>query len=531
MKTIRTMWECLSLRLKLPAIFLLLLMAAEIYSSWMAYHNAIDDFMRMTDGKLRICAAAVDAAIPPEFHDRARTADAVMPEEEARNRGLLASVADEAKLSYLYSLAEIDGRIRVTASNRVPYFTPYDDQWEALRLTLADGLTRFNTGSDSFGVSRSIITRRVSPDGRIYCIGADLPVPEMERELERHLRSIAATAAISIALVGVVGYVMAMSVTRPLKWLANFARVAGRDGFTSAGRLNADLLPISENPVDEVRLLAKSFDDMQTELAGYLRRLEETVAAKERAEGEMRVAGNIQQGLLPAKPIASPAFAVQGSMTPAKSAGGDLFDYFLLNDRRLCFAIGDVSGKGMPAAMFMSASLTLFRAYGEELAGLADPGEFLAETLRRLDSSLAKHNDAMLFVTMLIGVLECETGMATLISGGHNPPLLSSRAGGAGYVDLPVGGLIGVGLEAEFRAASLRLAPGDSLFLYTDGVTEARSGENAFFGEDRLRELLALNAELEPDAMVATVRDAVLDFSRGEEPADDITALAIRWRG
>ncbi|MDR1535529.1 MAG: serine/threonine-protein phosphatase [Planctomycetota bacterium] len=530
-KDLRRLWERFSVGVKLPLFFLLTVFALSLFFSWFAYTSFDEELKNSIDNRLRLCVEAMSVILPADLHDRALAADSISLNEELAIQLNLARVALEGKLSYLYTLAPAEGKIRVTASNRVPYFTPYEEDWPDLSATLADGRTRISDGTDSYGRSRSIVSRRFSPGGRAYCIGADMPIPEIEKMESRWLIHVAAAGLLAFLLAGVSGYLLAVLITRPLRELSDFTEDVGNSGF-SGKILDDRFLPVSSRPHDEICLLARNFHNLRGELDSYLKRLAETVAAKERTEGDMRVAGEIQQGLLPVEAPASPRHDIRGEMKPAKSAGGDLFDYFSLDGRRLCSVVGDVSGKGMPAAMFMASTLTLFRAYSD--VGMKDdqPGEFICRVMRQVDSELARHNDAFMFVTMLIALLDADTGRVTLVSGGHNPPLRVSPDGSSEFVELPPGGILGAGMEMRLEAATLELSPGEALLLYTDGVTEAQSPAGEFFGEERLRAVLAERAGCDAKTMIRAVLDAVFAFSGGDKLlADDVAAVVLRWLG
>jgi sigma-B regulation protein RsbU (phosphoserine phosphatase) len=533
MAVLRLLWERFSIGLKLPLLFLVILLASALYSFWFSYKSMKESLENDIDDRLRLCVEAVDAILPDDFHDRALTKDAIPPAEIKAIWERISRIAKEGRLSYLYALARVGDGMRVTASSKVPYFTYYDPaEWPDLSATLADGETRIDEGSDSYGMSRSIVVRRFSLGGRPYCIGADMPIPEIENLERRWFWQTAVTGALAFIMAGISGYLMAVLVTRPLRRLSDFTESIRRGGFASGAALDRSLLPASKHPSDEVCLLARNFSSLREELDAHLRRLAETVAAKERTESDMRIAGKIQQGLLPAAAPVSPRFEIQGEMTPARSAGGDLFDYFPMDAGRLCFAVGDVSGKGMPAAMFMASTLTLFRAYADAEPKNCEPGEFLARVMRRVDAGLAKHNDADMFVTMLAVLLDLDAGEAEILSCGHNPPLLVRPDGSNRFIDLPPGGLLGVDMEMRLEPIRVKLVPGDTLLLYTDGVTEALSPAGVFFGVKRLMAVAAEKPGCGPGELVLAVRDAVFAFSGGADLlADDVTLLALRWLG
>jgi sigma-B regulation protein RsbU (phosphoserine phosphatase) len=243
-------------------------------------------------------------------------------------------------------------------------------------------------------------------------------------------------------------------------------------------------------------------------------------------QSDLRTAAQIQRSFLPsALPpfVARPDFAVHAAMLPAREVGGDFYDYFLLDEGRLGLVVGDVSGKGIPAALFMVVSRTLLRAAAQQEP---DPGACLAQVNRQLlDSS-----SAALFVTLFYAVLEAATGELRYSNGGHTPPLLL-RPGEAPQVLPGRGFVVGALEEANYETKQIRLAPGAGLFLYSDGVTEARNGSGDLFGAERLRLALEQAGDAEPEKLVRAVLEAVHGFVSGAVPSDDVTALALRFQG
>jgi sigma-B regulation protein RsbU (phosphoserine phosphatase) len=277
------------------------------------------------------------------------------------------------------------------------------------------------------------------------------------------------------------------------------------------------------------------FDDFEITLsksARQVRLLKQAAQAREQLaalQRELTVASAIQQSLLPrdSLPVRGRSDVdMYAAMLPARNVGGDLYDYFLLDADRLGLVVGDVSGKGVPAALFMAVTRTLVRAVA--LRG-APPGECLGE----VNVGLCRENDAELFVTLFYGVLDLRTGELQYANGGHNPPYLLSPGGGEPRV---LGGkkgglMLGFMERASFRTDRAVLGPGDVLFLYTDGVTEARNGGGDFFSSGRLEAFLRQASGGAAEEIVRGVVDAVRAFAAGTPQSDDVTALAVRFRG
>jgi sigma-B regulation protein RsbU (phosphoserine phosphatase) len=239
---------------------------------------------------------------------------------------------------------------------------------------------------------------------------------------------------------------------------------------------------------------------------------------------DMQVARTIQADMLPSEfPLFRDheeidLFAI---MEPAKEIGGDFYDAFFVGPRKLFFCIGDVSGKGLPAALFMVRSLTQVRA--EALLDI--PPE---KILSSVNKKLCRNNEQGMFVTIFCGILDLATGVLVYANGGHNPPLTDVEPGRYDFIPMPQGCVAGMFENAPYHSATLALRPGQTLFLYTDGVTEAADRADRMFSEERLRETLAARSGGAVKAMVEDVRREVLGFVEDAAQSDDLTMLAIR---
>jgi sigma-B regulation protein RsbU (phosphoserine phosphatase) len=240
-------------------------------------------------------------------------------------------------------------------------------------------------------------------------------------------------------------------------------------------------------------------------------------------EHELRIATKLQQSILPEVIIGRDEFEIAASMAAARQVSGDFYDFFLLDGMRLGLAIGDVSGKGIPAALFMAVSRTLLRAMA--LQG-GSPGEVLAQVNR----VLLKQSQGEIFLTLLYGILELGTGDFTFSAGGHPPAYLSSGRNGGRFLSEPRGLMLGVLEDATYTDGRARLEPGDSLTFYTDGVTEAENPGRDFYSATRLREVLERSRALAAAELVSGVLLEVQTFTEGSEQGDDVTLLAVRFR-
>ncbi|HTV54324.1 MAG TPA: SpoIIE family protein phosphatase [Terriglobia bacterium] len=241
----------------------------------------------------------------------------------------------------------------------------------------------------------------------------------------------------------------------------------------------------------------------------------------------LQLAREIQMGLVPKEFPAFPQIPridIFALLEPAQDVGGDLYDYFLLDGNRICFIIGDVSDKGVPAALFMAMVRTAFR-----MAAIG-AGEPIGTILQKLNAFLCESNQSQMFVTVFAGVLDLRTGTIEYADGGHEPPFIVRQNGGATMIQ-KVGGLaLGFVPEYQFRCGRIQLDSGDSLVLYTDGITEAMNSGHELFGAERIRETLDRVASgIMAQALTKTLLGGVAAFTAGAQQSDDITLLVIRY--
>jgi len=291
------------------------------------------------------------------------------------------------------------------------------------------------------------------------------------------------------------------------------------------GNLDVDLpLPRSG---DEAGVLLSAFRSMKESLRDYIQRLTETTASKERIESELMIAHGIQMSILPKIFPPFPdreEFDINAMINPAREVGGDFYDFFLIDHDHLCFAIGDVSGKGVPASLFMAVTKTLIKATSSK--GIA-PGEILT----RVNRELSQGNDTCMFATIFCGVLNTSTGEISYANGGHNPPLILREGSEAAWLEGSGGIVVGAVEDAIYKTGQALLRPGDSIFLYTDGVTEAMNEKEEFFSDNRLRTMITLNQSHPSKELISRVAEEIARFSQNIPQADDIAMMMIRFCG
>jgi serine phosphatase RsbU (regulator of sigma subunit) len=255
-------------------------------------------------------------------------------------------------------------------------------------------------------------------------------------------------------------------------------------------------------------------------------RLIEAYVEKERMEEALKLAHDIQMSMLPKIFPPFPErheFDIFAAIAPAKEVGGDLYDFFFIDDDHLCFAIGDVSGKGVPASLFMAVTKTLFKATA---SNGGTPGEILA----RLNAEICRDNESCMFVTLFCAILNIRTGQVDYSNGGHNPPYYLHHSG-VTPLEKPGGRALGVVEQSPYISGRMVLSPGEALLLYTDGVTEAMDSRETVYSDQRLEQFLASNRDSSPRQIIGDLVSDVRHFVAGAPQSDDITALALLYFG
>jgi len=249
-----------------------------------------------------------------------------------------------------------------------------------------------------------------------------------------------------------------------------------------------------------------------------------------RLENELDAARRLQMGMVPQSfPAPSAQFPIDlcASMEPAREVGGDLYDFFLTGDGRLCFLVGDVSGKGMPAALFMARTKSLIRIAADLMRAPDGRTAGAGDIVARVNRELCQDNGDLMFVTLFLAMLSPESGKVEYSNAGHNAPYKLTATGIAAIEDAK-GMILGVSADATYPTGRLALAPGEGMYVFTDGVTEANNASEELFGEDRLEAILRNAGQSTSAEIMKSVADGVRDFVGKALPFDDITMLAIR---
>ena len=341
---------------------------------------------------------------------------------------------------------------------------------------------------------------------------------EMTDEFKMLILHALIALVVIVLIVSVIAYFISRSISKPIIKLTDTVKNTGEGEFDKKSDIDTR---------DEIGDLARGFNKMQDNLKLYTENLKTVTADKERIGAELNVATQIQEDILPRIFPAFPQrneFDLFASMTPAKEVGGDFYDFFLVDDDHLALVIADVSGKGIPAALFMMVTKILIN---ERTLSGGTP----AEVLSIVNDRICDHNDADMFVTVWLGILEISTGKLIAANAGHDDPAICRANGEFEIVKNRHGPVIGAMEGMVYRNFEIDLAVGDKLFLYTDGVPEATDAENNMFTLDGMLNALNEGKALAPQEILKTIWDHVNVFVGDAPQFDDLTMLCMEFKG
>ncbi len=383
---------------------------------------------------------------------------------------------------------------------------------------LAHEMTSGQKGSASFergstGQRVEVLYHPLPTSG--WSLALFVPMKELLAELNKQTVIMAMFAVIGIVLTVLLVAIVSYGATKPLRQLSKSTRELAQ------GQLETELPKIQH--FDEIGQLTQDFEQMRKDLKTYLETLTVTTAAKERIESELKIARSIQESFVPKKFPPFPEhneLDIFASLLPAREVGGDFYDFFILDEDLLFFSVGDVSGKGVPAALFMAVAKTFVKGMAEHES---DP----AKILHFVNNKLAEDNDSCMFVTLFCGVFNMRTGELIYANAGHDAPLIIRKVEPITPLVVPKSVALGIVEDMTYTSTHVQLLPEDVVFLFTDGVTEAMSSVGEQFGLPRLYKALE-NHGTSTD-LVSKVHEAVKEHAGAAEQSDDITIMALRW--
>lgn len=343
-------------------------------------------------------------------------------------------------------------------------------------------------------------------------VGADVSIDETINSFIKRYSIMAAAIAVSfIFVLGFVAIILKIKVLKPAKIISKSMK-----NFVSDRHCGFKKLEIKGN--DEFANMASSFNYMADEIDRYIKNINELTEEKHRREAEINIAKNIQSGLLPDRSFKNKVIEISAIMLPARDVGGDFYDYFALSDSKICTVIADVSGKGISAALFMSRAITIIRQY-------AQLGYSPSEILFNTNNSLKLNNPEQMFITVFVGIYDINTRLFTYANAGHNTPYIISDT--IKKLDAVRGIAAGIFENEKYDEVSVTLNNGNTVFMYTDGVTEAVNSEKELFGVTRLENVLKKFGKEKSEDCIELVLNEVKSFSENNLQSDDITMLVF----
>lgn len=522
------------IRLRIRAKLLLLLFLANLTmaSAFSAsdYYTTRAAIIEGINNDLESTAYGAYHIFPEDYHD-IEGRDAISEEDFMRFHDILSRYARETKTKYIYSMIKSGADIRfVFQSDETDIFSIYDTAPKALDQVFTDGMSRFEDYTDKYGTFRSLFKAFETRSGRRYVIGVDVPSEFMNERLSTALVQALLIGAGIFMIFFFIEFVIITRLVTPLKKLTVSTKMLAEQDFSWSEEIQDTVSSICRLNRDEVGELAGALSFMHSTLEEYIVMLKKTTAEKERTEKELAIAREIQMGILPQTFPAFPGheeFDLHAIIKPARLVGGDLYDYILLDDDRLFFVIGDVSDKGIAAALFMAITKTLFRTHV-----LSRNFEALSDLVTMINTQLSRNNPSLMFVTLFAGILNLKTGEIEYVDAGHEPPFILRSESGVEMVRKEEGLAICFDENYSYTSYTLQLKRGDGIVLYTDGLTDARNenGERLHL-EGNLKILQNYVAAASPESINKGLLKSLNDFVGEAEQFDDIALLTIRYHG
>ena len=349
-----------------------------------------------------------------------------------------------------------------------------------------------------------------------WSVGIVCPFDVVFASVQKLGNTVIIVAIIALLLMIIICYRSIRKITGPIHEFASAAvEIAGGDFNVPLPKIRTE---------DELMLLNESFEFMQKSLNSYIDELKSTTAKKERIESELRIASEIQMGMIPKifPPFPERAdLELFAKLIPAKEVGGDLYDFFI-EDEKLYFIVGDVSGKGVPASLVMAVTCRLFRTISSHF----DTPEGI---MTALNNSLSENNASNMFCTAFVGILDLRTGTLKYCNAGHNAPILVTE-GGTSFMEVNPNLPLGLFPDFPYEGQSMNIARNTGIYIYTDGVTEAENTDKVLYSDERLLDFIRNNADSDSQDMVEASFADIARHADGADQSDDITVMYFRYR-
>ena len=548
-----------SLRFKTVAVIIiaaLILSAIAVTISYNVYSNTMDNhYKTLTSNLAKTAASQLDPDALIRYYneikqigeyddDRYRNdevyraeydakANALKDEEYVRMLGILFDIKDSNGITYLY-VQKLEG-------DNCTYIMDADTSSEQCQLGTTHGVSGPTKetehpeegipafiSNDTYGwLCTSMEPVRDGNGNPVALVGVDVSMDDIMQDRADYLRNVILFMAIAvIVLIALILFGIVKALIKPINQLSDAARsfIQDRD---SKQKTDSAISKLNIRTGDEVETLCDSVKQMEQDINSYIANLTAVTAEKERIGTELSVATRIQADMLPRIFPPFPdrkEFDLYASMDPAKEVGGDFYDFFLVDDDHLALVMADVSGKGVPAALFMVIAKTLIK-------NRAQLGESPAEILKNVNEQLCEGNEAELFVTVWLAVIEISTGRGLAANAGHEHPVIRRADGKYELVIYKHSPAVATMEGIKFREHPFEMYPGDRLFVYTDGVPEATNAKNEMFGAERMLAALNRDPDASPEELLHTVRKEIDAFVGDAPQFDDITMMSFCYNG
>lgn len=403
---------------------------------------------------------------------------------------------------------------------------------QSVKTIGTEAAQRGETGEAMFldyrGVSVLSSYRPLDIEGVDWVLMSEIDESEAFRFIDYLQQQILFFLLATIVFVVIAALWFSKAITGPIVLLTHYAHKLSEHDFihTAPFEYKGDLSSLGSRG-DEIAELSTAFQHMHHELELSVDRLVESTVARERMQSELNIGHDIQMSMLPLIFPAFPEheeFSVYADLTPARQVGGDFYDFFFIDDDSFCLCIGDVAGKGVPSALFMAVAKTLIKSRAMD-------DKSTASVIAHVNEELSVENKSFMFATIFLAILNVRTGKLLYTNAGHNPPYIIDVSGEIHRMNERHGLAVGIASDAQYSEQTATLKAGDKLFLFTDGVTEAMTPQGDFYGEPRLVNLLEEHAKNSVETIVKSVTTSVNQFEMGSGQSDDITLVALDFRG
>lgn len=501
--------------------------SVSVYISYKTYSNTIDNYYKET-----ITNIAKSAGSLMDAEKIGKYADTIEPDDDYEQMlSTLKKIRNNNDIAYLYIEKVVGNRaiaiMDTDTENPMGFRETFNVSSEADISDIDKGVPAFISDEEGVGWMCSVFVPIKDSKGEtVALVGADMSMDDVMYQRHEYLFGVCVAIVLVAALAGVIMVIMITKlVVNPINAVAaattNFVSFH-RDGNEESDD-DSPIAKLNIRTNDEIGNLADSVKIMEKEIHQYISDLTSVTAEKERIGAELNVATQIQADMLPRIFPAFPEYSefdIYATMSPAKEVGGDFYDYFMVDDNHLVMVMADVSGKGVPAALFMVIAKTLIKNTAQTVKSPKD-------ILEKVNNELCENNEAEMFVTTWLGIVELSTGILRAANAGHEYPVIK-RANGDFELYKDKHGFVLAGMEmTKYQEYEIRLQENDMLYLYTDGVPEATNGSNELYGTDRMLAVLNRNKNESLVTLLGEVRKDIDSFVGDAPQFDDITMMGF----